>query len=189
MVRLRANARGRCHGWKVKESMFKDILFYASSYPQRTSEVLIREAIAAAAAMGARITVLVGDPDPVQPIGFYRGMEAIEAVRVSINNVARQSLRQFEEEARRRKVPHEGEIVNYTGEDVFTSLLERARVRDLTILPFSGEDRSWPLLAERLIFESGRPVLLYPTEPRRPFSLQSILVAWDFSRSRGPSTW
>jgi hypothetical protein len=102
--------------------MFKDILFYASSYPQRTSEVLIREAIGAAEAMGARITALVGDPDPVQPIGFYRRMEAIEAVRVSINKVARQSLSNFEEEARRRKVPHDGAIVNYTGEDVSTPL-------------------------------------------------------------------
>jgi nucleotide-binding universal stress UspA family protein len=162
--------------------VFKNILLYAASYPQPTSETQISEAIGVAAVLRARLTLVAGDPDPIRPISFYRSMQAIEAERRGINQVARNSLDHFEEEARRRDVAHEGEIVTYIGEDVMPSLLERARMRDLTILPFLTDDKGWPGLAERLIFESGRPVLLLPANASRPLGFRRIIVAWDFSR-------
>jgi nucleotide-binding universal stress UspA family protein len=161
--------------------VFKDLLVYSASYPQPTSETLISEVIGVAEVLRARLTLVAGDPDPIRPISFYRSMQAIEAERRSINQVARNSLNHFEEEARRRGVAHEGEIVIFTGEEVMPSLLKRARMRDLTILPFLTDDKGWPALAERLIFESGRPVLLLPSNSIRPLGFGRIVVAWDFS--------
>jgi nucleotide-binding universal stress UspA family protein len=163
--------------------VFKDILVYAASYPQPTSETLISEAVGLAEFLRARLTLVVGDPDPIRPISFYRSMQAIEAERRGISQVAQGSLKHFKEEARRRAVAHGGEIVTHTGEDVIPSLLERARIRDLAILPFSREDKGWAAVAERLIFESGRPVLLMPAASSRSPGFRRIVVAWDSSRA------
>jgi nucleotide-binding universal stress UspA family protein len=39
-------------------------------------------------------------------------------------------------------------------------------------------------IAEDLVFESGRPILVFPDDPERklPASLGNVAVAWDFSR-------
>jgi len=58
--------------------------------------------------------------------------------------------------------------------------VEYARLRDLTILPASSDQ--W--YAEAVIFGSGRPTLILPTNlKRRPFQLATVAVAWDFSRA------
>lgn len=61
-------------------------------------------------------------------------------------------------------------------------LVKYARLRDLTILPVPPTRDQWD--AEMIIFGSGRPTLILPEGPaRKPFTLGTIVVAWDFSRA------
>ena len=62
------------------------------------------------------------------------------------------------------------------------TLVEYARLRDLTILSVPESSDQW--YAEAIIFGSGRPTLILPESPRpRPFQLGTVAVAWDFSRA------
>jgi nucleotide-binding universal stress UspA family protein len=61
-------------------------------------------------------------------------------------------------------------------------LVEYARLRDLTIMAVENNEFSDQANAEAVIFESGRPVLMVPRAPRKPFALKTVTVAWDFSR-------
>ncbi|WP_246395552.1 universal stress protein [Afipia massiliensis] len=54
----------------------------------------------------------------------------------------------------------------------------------MAVLPVRRDDSHHQEIAERLIFESGRPVLIFPERPARPLagSFANIAVAWDGSR-------
>ena len=58
-----------------------------------------------------------------------------------------------------------------------------ARVADLTVLPGSGESASSAefSLAEEVLFQSARPVMVIPNEGLRKFP-ETIVVGWDGSR-------
>lgn len=58
----------------------------------------------------------------------------------------------------------------------------RGRTSDLCVLPLSpdGEQR---LLVEDWLFHVGRPCLIYPDAVASAFSLDTIVVSWDCSRS------
>jgi hypothetical protein len=59
-----------------------------------------------------------------------------------------------------------------------------ARVRDLIIVPVPEGDNIQQWYAESVIFGSGRPVLIIPQseKPAAGFALDTVVVAWDFSR-------
>lgn len=58
----------------------------------------------------------------------------------------------------------------------------RGRTSDLCILPLSpdGEQR---LLVEDWLFHVGRPCLIYPDAAAGAFSLDTVVISWDCSRS------
>lgn len=61
-------------------------------------------------------------------------------------------------------------------------LVGLARLHDLTVLPVPETDsfeRSW---VEAVIFDSGKPVVLLPSQHKRLRWLDRIVVAWDYSR-------
>ena len=62
-------------------------------------------------------------------------------------------------------------------------LTDHARLHDLTVI---GTDRagllSDRLIAENLLFETGRPMFVVPTTQSGPFACRKIAVAWDNSR-------
>ena len=63
-------------------------------------------------------------------------------------------------------------------------LVEEARIHHMTVLPLRRDDSYHQDIAERLIFESGRPVLIFPERPirRLAISFANVAVAWDGSR-------
>lgn len=63
-------------------------------------------------------------------------------------------------------------------------LVEEARLHHMTALPVRRDDSHHQEIAERLIFDSGRPILIFPERPVRPLaaSFARIAVAWDGSR-------
>lgn len=63
-------------------------------------------------------------------------------------------------------------------------LVEEARIHHITVLPIRRDDSYHQEIGEHLIFESGRPVLIFPERPARPLttSFANIAVAWDGSQ-------
>jgi nucleotide-binding universal stress UspA family protein len=63
-------------------------------------------------------------------------------------------------------------------------LVEHARLRDLTIVPVSDGDHVAQWYAQSIIFGSGKPTLVMPHIRKRTsaFALDTVAVAWDFSR-------
>jgi nucleotide-binding universal stress UspA family protein len=57
-------------------------------------------------------------------------------------------------------------------------------LRDLTIVPVHEGDYLDQWYAESIIFGSGRPTIVLPHTRKRaaPFALNTVIVAWDFSR-------
>ncbi len=73
-----------------------------------------------------------------------------------------------------KRSPYEGALL----------LVEEARIHHMTILPVRRDDSHHQGIAEQLIFESGRPILVFPERPARPLatSFANIAVAWDGSQ-------
>jgi len=68
--------------------------------------------------------------------------------------------------------------------EVPTRLAGAARFCDMAAVPLKGGDGAGQDIAERLIFESGRPVLVFPEEPERALrpAIETVVVAWDCSK-------
>ena len=64
------------------------------------------------------------------------------------------------------------------------NLVESARLHHVTVQPLRKDTEDQLDLAEQIIFESGRPVLIFPEEPVRPLAtaILTVAVAWDGSR-------
>ena len=61
---------------------------------------------------------------------------------------------------------------------------DRAKLNDFMVI---GVDHSNLLsertIAEHILFESGRPVIIVPNRHAKPFACQRVMVAWDHSRT------
>ncbi len=59
----------------------------------------------------------------------------------------------------------------------------RGRVSDLCVLSLAPDGTEPRLNIEDWIFGAGRPCLLLPESSTQTFSLENVLICWDFSRS------
>ncbi len=60
---------------------------------------------------------------------------------------------------------------------------DRARLADIAVAGVRGEGLlSERIVAEALIFQSGRPVIVVPGDHRADFRAERVMVAWDFSK-------
>ena len=166
---------------------YKDVLLNLASYPDSTPPAAVDLAVDFAAGIGARISAIACELRFAMPGSFLapafldvpaladteakKGREQAESALVAFQKAA-QDKGVFEEKILERcQAPEFSELV-----------VEYARLRDLTIVPAEATDFADQPTAEALIFESGRPVLMLPREPRKPFALNTATVAWDFSR-------
>jgi nucleotide-binding universal stress UspA family protein len=167
----------------------KDILLALTTYPDRTSGASVADAVAIAAALDARLAAMACEVRVRLP-GTLFGNALIDLPAIAASeakksaNHASQLLATFEEEARKQGVASEVISEACFTMEIAGLFVEYARMRDLTILPgLSGDDLDQGY-AEALIFESGRPVLVIPQDPkwRKPFRLDTAVIAWDFSK-------
>lgn len=59
----------------------------------------------------------------------------------------------------------------------------RGRTSDLNVIGLPRHDIDGRLKVETWLFGTGRPCLLYPDDREQPFSLASVVIAWDLSKS------
>jgi nucleotide-binding universal stress UspA family protein len=110
-------------------------------------------------------------------------MVAGEAKKSATN--AQQLLAAFQAAAEKSGVFQEGISEHCLTSEVPGVLIEYSRLRDLTIVPVAEGDYLNQWYAESIIFDSGRPTVVLPLTRKRAgsFALDTVIVAWDFSRS------
>jgi nucleotide-binding universal stress UspA family protein len=96
---------------------------------------------------------------------------------------ARGFLKMFDGAAASLGVRNERELRRLASSDVADTIASAARLRDLSLVPVKSHHTFSEQLVERLLFASGRPMILCPEELAAdlPLSLHDILIAWDGS--------
>ncbi len=162
----------------------KDILLPLVGEPSAAALCAIDKCIAVAAALGARvIAIAVEEEIPVRPkvvlSADIENAEALAAER-SVSD-ARGLLKTFGASASRLSVHNEQRLIRLALVEVPSSFVVPARVVDLAIFPVKTHDSRSENIVERLIFESGRPVLICPEEiaGNLPAVFDRAAIAWD----------
>jgi nucleotide-binding universal stress UspA family protein len=169
---------------------FKDVLLALTTYPQPTPVSALDDAIDVAVALGAKISAIacevkINVPGTLLGRRFLNvpSMIATEAKKSAAN--AQQLLAAFQAAAEKSGVFQERISEHCLTSEVPQVLIEYSRLRDLTILPMPERDYLDQWYAESVIFGSGRPTVILPHERKRSgsFALDTVIVAWDFSRA------
>ena len=168
---------------------FKDILLALTTYPDPTPVSAVDEPVAFAVAVGARISAIACEINFRVPPNILGGalldvpaMAAAEANKSS--TTAEKLLVAFQDAAEKRGVFRDRILDRCLTSEVPDVLVEYARLRDLTVVPVPEGDLLQHAYAESIIFGSGRPTLITPNARKRAehFELNTVVVAWDFSR-------
>jgi nucleotide-binding universal stress UspA family protein len=167
----------------------KDVLLPLTSYPIPTRKNAIESAVGLAKNLAVLVSAVAFEVDVQSPIGLYAdpvgvsGILAADRKKSAYN--ARDLLSSFEMIASQRGVAHDHSLLGCRLLEIAGRLADEARCFDLTMVPLKEADAADQDIAERLVFESGRPVLVFPDDSKRalPASLGNVAVAWDFSRA------
>jgi nucleotide-binding universal stress UspA family protein len=173
-----------------KAMSFKDVLVALTTYPEPTPESAVDDAVDLAAALGAKISAIACEVKvnvPGSVLGDYLldipAMVATEVKKESATN-AQQLLATFQDAAEKRGIFQERISEHCLTSEVPEVLIEYSRLRDLTIVPVPEGNYFDQWYAESIIFGSGRPTVVLPHTRKRTgsFALDTVIVAWDFSR-------
>lgn len=172
---------------------FKDFLLHVSSYPEPSYDGVIEMAVELAATLDAEMTALAFEYDvfvPSSPIaGMFLnvgGMVAAERQKSLAN--AKAGLDVFAKAALKHAVTHHHILECRVSGMIANAVTDHARLHDLTVIPAGGLGDFQQFIVEKVIFGSGRPVVVLPnpapnvaTKPRAQ-RLERIGIAWDSSR-------
>jgi len=162
----------------------KDILLPLVGEPSVAAIAAIDKCVAVAGNIGARVTAMAVEEDiPVRPkVTISDDLDntaAVEAVR-SVSD-AHGLLKAFDAAATRFAVRNEQKLSRLAAADIATNMAVCARLKDLSIFPVKPNDDRSEKLVERLIFESGRPILMCPEEFASQLAVvfDKVVIAWD----------
>jgi nucleotide-binding universal stress UspA family protein len=170
-------------------NMINDILLPLTSFPVATGAQTIEAAVAFGGSIKAKMAAIAFEMDIRSPIGLYADPIGVGAILAADSEKsaasARDLLSSFEAIAIGRNVEHDHSLLRAKPIDIPTRVVEEARFRDLTVLPLKEGDAPGQTIAEELIFDSGRPVLILSDDAKRQAqnSFDSIAIAWDFGRA------
>lgn len=168
----------------------KDILLQLDSYPEPTPPGAIEQAVSFTAGVGGTISALAVEIDirvrtnPIAEhlIGLSRLAKDEEQ---KSRDACAAVLEVFSEKARAAGVL--GQALHGRADlyDVGDYVAGRARTRDLCLVPVLGPADGQRVVAEAVIFGSGRPVLLFrPATAALPAGAPGVVVlAWDGGRT------
>lgn len=161
------------------------LMLYGSLEAFKPNSGPVAFAVGAAAAMRGHLDVLVPHTDFLMP-ETWEGRTAQQIDQETALRRQRTSAlaELIAAQARERGVPVSTltEWANAFGMLPFVG--DRAKLHDIIV---TGVDRSIFLserkVAEHVLFESGRPVVLVPAHSGATFACQRVMVAWDHSRT------
>jgi nucleotide-binding universal stress UspA family protein len=164
----------------------KDILLPLVGEPSEAARAAIDKCVAICGDFGARVTaVAVEEEISVRPKVLISpdldNAVATEAVR-SVTD-AQGLLKIFDGAAANFGVHSRKDLYRLASSDVSDTIARAARVHDLSLVPVKSHHSFSEQLVERLLFESGRPMILCPEELAAdlPPVLNDVLIAWDGS--------
>jgi nucleotide-binding universal stress UspA family protein len=169
----------------------KDILLTLTSFPTPTETRSIENAVAMAQNFRAQVSAIAFEMDIQLPIGLYADPLGVSgflaADRKKSADNARNLLGIFETTAGASGIEHVHSLLRCAPLEISKRLVQEARFRDITMVPLKEGAAAERDIAELLVFESGRPILVFPDDSRREVatSLGNVAVPWDNSR---PST-
>ena len=162
----------------------KDILLPLVGEPSATAITAIEKCTAVAGDIGARVTAVVVEQDiVVRPkVAISSDLEntaATEAAR-SVSS-AHELFTAFETAATRFGVRNERWLERFAAADIPANFAVWARLKDLSLVPVKPNDDQSEKIVERLIFESGRPILMCPEEFAADLAVafDNAVIAWD----------
>ena len=162
----------------------KDILLPLVGEPDAAMIAAIDKCMAVAGDFGARVTAMVVEEDmTVRPkVVISPDLEnAAEAAALRSVSDARGLLKAFDAAASRFAVRNEQRLSRLSLADIPANFVEPARLADLSMVPVKSYDGRSERIAERLVFESGRPILMCPEESANELSFvfDRVAIAWD----------
>jgi hypothetical protein len=168
---------------------YKDLLLNLANYPDATPPAAVDVAVDFAAAIGAKLSAIGCEirfavPGSFIAPAFLNVPAMAEAEGKKGREQAESALAAFEKAAQGKGVFEERILGRCLATELPGLLVEYARLRDLTIVPAEANELADQPNAEALIFESGRPVLMLPREPRKAFALTALRRARSAMRYR-----
>jgi nucleotide-binding universal stress UspA family protein len=165
---------------------FRDILLPLVGQVDDRAIAAIEKCVAVAGDLAARIEALAIEEDiAVRPVVTVLSDPADAAAGEMLRSVtdARGLLKAFDDAAIRFGVRNVQELRRPAAGEIAPTLARQARLKDLSMVPVKPDSDQSEAIVERLLFYSGRPVLLCPEESATdlPVALDDVLVAWDHS--------
>ncbi|WP_029354230.1 universal stress protein [Bosea sp. 117] len=165
--------------------MIKDILVHLRL--GEGPDVAADYAVSLAARFEAHLTAVAVSYEIDIPTVYTEAFSTdfLDAQRAESRRLAAEAVERFGEAARSMEISNEVRTVDGTLGGAAEQIGVMARLYDLAVVgqPDPEKMGSEEVVAEAVLFDSGRPVLLVPLKQSRPFSAQRILVAWDGGRA------
>ena len=162
----------------------RDILLPLVGEPSAAAIATIDKCMAMAGDIGAQVTAMAVEEDIlVRPKVLISDdldhAEVAEAVRSVSDTQA--LLKAFDAAAARFGVRGERRLDRLAAADIPAHFARDARLKDLSIVPVKPHDDQSEKIVERLIFESGRPILICPEEfvGELEVTFDEVVIAWD----------
>ena len=158
----------------------KDMLLPLINEGSRCTIDAVEKSVLMAARLNARITAfgLETEQDALSP-AIADALGAARIVRTAPS--VRALLAAFQGAAKRCGARCEHRLERSSIAGMIEVVADEARVRDLSIVPIKSNDSFSEKFVERLLFETGRPVLMCPEAAADGLSatFDDIAVAWD----------
>jgi nucleotide-binding universal stress UspA family protein len=162
----------------------KDVFLPLVGEPDAAAIAAIDKCVAVAGHLGARVSAMAVEEDiHVRPTVMISNdldnAAACEAVRSVSDAVG--LLTAFDFATTRFGVRNEQTLSRLAQADIPGNIAACARLRDLSLVVVKRDDERSERIVERLIFESGRPILICPEEfvAELPAALDNVVIAWD----------
>ncbi|MGA7806446.1 universal stress protein [Bradyrhizobium sp.] len=164
----------------------KDVLLPLVGEPTRDAIAAIDKCVAVAGDFGAKVSAVAIEEDIlVRPKVVVSSGTTNAAVSEAVRSVtdAQGLLKAFDAAAVRFSVRNEQKRFRMAAAEVALGFAECARLKDLSLVPVKPDDGQSERIVERLLFESGRPVLMCPElfAAELPVVFDRVLIAWDHS--------
>jgi nucleotide-binding universal stress UspA family protein len=164
--------------------MIKDIVVNLSLGPRDPAGDY---AVSVAEAFEAHVLGIAVAYEPVIPGNVMGGIppEIIESQRAESNKKAQAAVARFEQAAKRAGISAETRIISTSISGAADQLGRLGRRFDLIVAGQPERDGSLSdeVIAEGVLFESGRPVIFVPFIHKGGAKLDRIMVCWDGSRA------
>ncbi|WP_269930964.1 universal stress protein [Aminobacter sp. HY435] len=157
-----------------------------ATYPEANSEAVAVNAMAIAAQLGGRLRATAFNPDIPQVSNALSKLlldtpQMIRDAEATSRKRGKDLLAAVEAEAAKAKVEVEVSEMSVPLAAIGEAACDQARYFDMALLGWESGNDTARMLAEAVVFGSGRPALILPGAANVP-AIGHVAIAWDGSR-------